>query len=149
MELKKKNYDETFKKDHILNCLTEVKDLFKENYRNETILHIIVNKYLIDDKIYLSYDDNLQCDEFALEIQFISISDELINDLNKILENYQINIIKYFDGNYIKNLFKNIDFDFSEIAHKIKGGYNLNEVIVIPKNSKKQGFFEKFFQLFS
>ena len=147
--IKKKNYDETFKKDHILNCLTEVKDLFKENYRNETILHIIVNKYLIDDKIYLSYDDNLQCDEFALEIQFISISDELINDLNKILENYQINIIKYFDGNYIKNIFKNIDFDFSEIAHKIKGGYNLNEVIVIPKNSKKQGFFEKFFQLFS
>ena len=147
--IKKKNYDKTFKKDHILNCLTEVKDLFKENYRNETILHIIVNKYLIDDKIYLSYDDNLQCDEFALEIQFISISDELINDLNKILENYQINIIKYFDGNYIKNLFKNIDFDFSEIAHKIKGGYNLNEVIVIPKNSKKQGFFEKFFQLFS
>ena len=28
-------------------------------------------------------------------------------------------------------------------------GYNTNEVSIIPKNVKKLGFFEKFFQLFS
>ena len=88
-------------------------------------------------------------DQFALEIEIISISIEKINHLNKILENYQINIIKYLDGAYLNNFFKNVDLDISEMAHKINSGYNLNEVTVVPKNSKKPAFFEKFFQLFS
>ena len=49
----------------------------------------------------------------------------------------------------INNFFKNVDLDISEMAHKINSGYNLNEVTVVPKNSKKPAFFEKFFQLFS
>ncbi len=147
--IKKKNYNISSNKEHIINSLTEVKDLFKENYRNEKIMHMIVSKYLINNKIYLTYEDDLQCDQLALEIQIISISVEKINDLNKILENYQINIIKYFDRTYLSDFFKNVDLDISEMAHKINGGCNLNEVIVVPKNSKKQAFFEKFFQLFS
>ena len=147
--IKKKNYNVSNKKDHIINSLTEIKDLFKLNYRNQKIIHMFVNKYLINDKIYLSYEDNLKYDKIALEIQIISISVEKINDLNKILEDYQINIVKYFDYIYIKNFFEKLDLDISEMAHKIKGGYNLNEVMVVPKNSKKQAFFEKFFQLFS
>ncbi len=147
--IKKKNYNISHNKDQIINSLTEAKDLFKENYRNEKIMHMIVNKYLINGKIYSFYEDDLQYDQIALEIQFISISDKKIHDLNKILENYQINIIKYFDSTYIKNFFQNTDFDISEMAHKIKGGCNLNEVMVVPKNIKKQAFFEKFFQLFS
>ena len=35
------------------------------------------------------------------------------------------------------------------MAYKILNGCNENEVMVIPKNTKKIGFFEKFFQLFS
>ena len=34
-------------------------------------------------------------------------------------------------------------------AYKIQNGHNDNEVKIIPKNIKKLGFFEKFFQLFS
>ena len=37
----------------------------------------------------------------------------------------------------------------STIAYKLKNGLNDNEVILIPKNVKNKGFFEKFFQLFS
>ncbi len=147
--IKKKNYSVSSNKDQIINSLTEIKDLFKENYRKEKIMHMVVNKYLINNKIYSSYEENLQCDQLALEIQIISISIKKINDLNKILENYQINIIKYFDRAYLNNFFKNIDIDISEMAHKINAGCNLNEVIVVPKNSKKPAFFEKFFQLFS
>ena len=58
-------------------------------------------------KNYLLFKENLKCDNFGLEIQFKSISNNIIYDLNKILENYQIKIIKYLDGNYIKNFFKN------------------------------------------
>ena len=55
----------------------------------------------------------------------------------------------YFDQNYIQSLFKGQNIDLSEMAHKSKFGFNNNEVSLIPKNIKKSGFFEKFFQLFS
>ena len=35
------------------------------------------------------------------------------------------------------------------MVYKIKDGFNDNEVKLVPKNTKKASFFEKFFQLFS
>ena len=146
--IKKKNYNNFINKEYLKNYLTEAKDLFKENYQDEKIMHIIVNKYIIDGKNYQSIDNNLECEQLGLEIQFKSISNSFIYDLDKILENYQIKIIKYLDGNYIRNFFKE-NIDVSEMAYKILAGYNENEVMVVPRNQKKQAFFERFFQLFS
>ena len=146
--IKKKNYNSFINIKNLRNHLTEAKDLFKENYQNEKIMHIIINKYLIDGKNYHSIDNNMECEQLGLEIQFISISNSFINDLDKILENYQIKIIKYLDGNYIRNYFKE-NIDISEMTYKILNGFNENEVMIIPRNHKKVGFFERFFQLFS
>ena len=146
--IKKKNYNSFINIKNLKNLLIEAKDLFKENYQNEKIMHIIINNYLIDGKNYRSIDNNLKCEQLGLEIQFISISNSFINDLDKILENYQIKIIKYLDGNYIRNSFKE-NIDISEMTNKILNGYNENEVMIIPRNHKKVGFFERFFQLFS
>ena len=66
---------------------------------------------------------------------------------NKVLENYQINITKCLDGNYIKN-FNKEEIEISKMAFKILNGCNVNEVMVVQKNTKKLGFFEKFFNLF-
>ena len=93
--IKKKNYNISLTKKYLKNCLIEVKDLFRENYQNQEIMHMIIKKYLINGKIYPSYEENLQCDHLALEIEFKSVSNDIIHDLNKILENYQIKIIKY------------------------------------------------------
>ena len=32
--------------------LTDVKDLFKENYNQYKLIHMIINKYIIDGKSY-------------------------------------------------------------------------------------------------
>ncbi len=34
------------------------------------------------------------------------------------------------------------------MVYKVRNGFNANEAVIVPKNSKKTGFFEKFFQLF-
>ena len=47
-----------------------------------------------------------------------------------------------------KNIIK-IDKNLNEIDYGKYEGFNFNEVKLIPKYSKKKGFFEKFFQLFS
>ncbi len=146
--IKQKNYQISKSNVYLQSSITNAKDLFKENYPNEKIMHIIINNYLIDGKNHVYLQDNLEYRELNLVIQFKSISDEIIHNLNKLLQNYQINIIKFIDGNYVKNFF-NKDIEISKMAYDILNGCNANEVIVVPKNTKKLGFFEKFFQLFS
>ena len=102
---------------------------------------------MIDGKNYSYLQDNLKCEQLNLEIQFKSISNEIIYSLNKVLKNYQINITKYADGDYVKNFFNN-DLEISKMTFDILNGCNENEVMVIQKNTKKSGFFEKFFNLF-
>ena len=147
--IKKKNYDKKINKEYLENSITEVKDLFKENYKNQIIMHIIVNKFLINGSNYSLSRYNLTGNQLNLEIQFKSISNDIINDFNKVLENYQIKVIKYLDGRYLRNFLQNGNIDIAEMAHKILDGYNENEVMIVAKNPKKHDFFEKFFQLFS
>jgi len=146
--IKQKNYQPSKSKVYLQSSITNAKDLFRENYPDKKIMHIIINNYLVDGKNYLYLRDNLEHKQINLVIQFKSISRDIIHNLNKVLENYQIIITKYLDGNYVKN-FNKEDIEISKKAFNILNGANENEVIIIEKNTKKLGFFEKFFQLFS
>tara|TARA_B100001939_G_scaffold333969_1_gene334478 strand:+ start:32 stop:730 length:699 start_codon:yes stop_codon:yes gene_type:complete len=145
--IKQKNYEPSKTKIFLQSSITNAKDLFKENYPDEKIMHIIIKNYLIDGKKYSYLQDNLDCEHFNLEVQFKSISNEIIQNLNKVLKNYQINITKCVDGNYVKNFFNN-DIEISKMTFDILNGSNENEVMFVQKNTKKLGFFEKFFNLF-
>jgi len=146
--IKKKNYNITVTKEYLENLLVEAKDLFRESYHKQEIIHMTINKYFMNGETYSLFEENLKIDNFGLEINFKSISRNTIYDLNKILENYQIKITKFLDGSYIKANFSK-DMDIAEMSYKILCGYNQNEVIFVPKSTKKLAFFEKFFQLFS
>ena len=146
--IKKKNYNISVTKEYLENSLVEAKDLFRESYHNQEIIHMMVNKYFMNGETYSLFKENLKTDHFALEINFKSISRNTINDLNKILEYYQIKITKFLDGSYVKANFSK-DMEIAEMSYKILCGYNQNEVIFVPKSTKKLAFFEKFFQLFS
>ena len=147
--LKKKNYGEKINKYYLESSLSELKALFKENYQNNKIMHFIVNKYLIDGVNYTSFDEEVNGEEMCIEVNFISISNILIKKISNVLEKYQIKIDHLFEMKYIKNLFEEEHLDLSLIAFKIQNGHNQNEITLVPKSTKKRGFFEKFFQLFS
>ena len=102
----------------------------------------------MNGKTYSLFEESSKCDHLALEIHFKSISNNIIYDLNKILENYQIKITKYLDGSYIKSNFYE-EKELAEMCYRILSGQNSNEVIFVSKSTKKLAFFEKFFQLFS
>ena len=147
--LKKKNYQKNNYQKNLENTLTDAKDLFKENYQNYKIMHIIINSYIIDGKYHKKLTDNLKPDTICIEVQFISISNKLISDINKVVKTYQINIISYLDQNYINRTLEDNKIDLPKKAHLVRDGFNENEVQVVPKKHHKTGFFEKFFQLFS
>ncbi len=147
--LKKNNYEKNLSIPYIKNIVTEAKDLFKENYHHEKIMHIVIEKYLIDGNEYSQFINNFRCDYLCLEIKFIYISNDLILEIEKAMERYQIKVNNFMCENYIRSMFVENDIELSLMAHKILTGHNENEVSVVPKNPKKIGFFEKFFQLFS
>ncbi len=147
--IKKKNYDEKINKHYLENCLSELKDLFKENYQNNKIIHFTINRYLIDGVNYSSFDKEIDGEDMCVEVNFISISNIMIKEISNVLEKYQIKIDRLFEKKYIKNLFEGEHLDLSLIAFKIQSGHNRNEIALVPKAEENRGFFERFFQLFS
>tara|TARA_B100001121_G_C18664939_1_gene610826 strand:+ start:971 stop:1675 length:705 start_codon:yes stop_codon:yes gene_type:complete len=147
--IKKKIYEKNINKIYLENVLTEAKDLIKETNQNQKIIHILVKNYIIDGVNHSKFNCDMVCDNLCLEIEFILIQNNITLEIEKILEKYQIKAIKYIDYKYLNFFFKGNDLKVSEMAYKIHNGINENEVLVVPKNYKKQGFFEKFFQLFS
>ena len=149
ISIKKKNYTGEITSVILESMLTDVKDLFKENYNQYKLIHMIIDKYIIDGVSYSSLQDQISNDEICLEIKLISIPNLLILEIENILKKYQIQVNNFLDKGYVKDFFLDKQLDISQMAHKLKNGMNKKEVQITSKYTKKIGFFEKFFQLFS
>ena len=145
ISIKKKNYKKDIDQKHLENSLVEVKDVFRENYKDQIIMHMII---AYNDK----NENNLQLnndDCLFLEVNFISIPSNFTFYFDKLLENHQIKITRYMSGNYIKSYFGEDVTELSMMANKLNNGLNKNEIQLVSKSIENRGFFEKFFQLFS
>ena len=137
ISLKKKNYEKNIDQKQLEKSLVEIKNIFRENYLNETIMHmIVVNNKNNDDYLFL-------------EVNFISISNNFTFYFDKVLESHQIKISRYMSCRYIKSYIYEDSTELFTMANKLNNGFNKNEVQLISKNVENIGFFEKFFQLFS
>jgi len=148
ISIKKKNYEENINQKYLENNLIEIKGIFRENYKDHIIMHmIIVNNDLNENNFLINSTD--VNDNIYLEVNFISISNRFTFIFDKLLEDHQIKIRKYMSGNYIKSFFNESSTELSAVANKLNNGLNQNEVVLISKHIENKGFFEKFFQLFS
>ena len=149
ISLKKKNYEKSENQKQLENSLVEVKDIFKENYQDLIIMHMII----VEKENNFSLDNTNNNDDYLfLEVNFISIPNKFTFYFDKLLENHQINIKRYMSGDYIKSFFDTESKESMELfvmANKLNDGLNKNEVKLISKSKENRGFFEKFFQLFS
>ena len=149
ISLKKKNYEKNIDQKQLENSLVEVKDIFKENYQDLIIMHMIIVE---KQNSFLLNNTNNKDDYLFLEVNFISIPNNFTFNFNKLLENQQIKIKRYMSGSYIKSFFDKESRESLELfvmANKLNDGLNKNEVQLVPKGKENKGFFEKFFQLFS
>ena len=145
----KKKIENKVSKESLTNTLIKLKNLINENYKNQTIMHILTNNQLVHDNIETSLIENEDTNSQCLEVSFITISNDLIFNLSKVLQEYQIKIPKFIDGKYVKSYFKDDKLELSLATHKLINGFNDNEVLIVPKNTENQGFFERFFNVFS
>ena len=124
---------------------------FKDSFKDKTIIHMLINKYLIDGREFSKIPQNLDCQIFSLDVTFISLSNQLIKELEMICEKYHISINKFVSAKYINEISQpsNNDEDIFLRTKRIMEGCNDNEVFISSKITRKKGFFERFFQLFS
>jgi len=149
ISFKKKNYEKNIYQKYLEKNLKEVKDIFRENYQNHNVMHmVIINKDKNENNL-LSNNDNINDDYLYLEVNFISIQDSFTFIYDKLLEKHQIRIEHYMSGGYIKSFLSENENELTKMANQINNGFNKNEVRLVSKNTKNKGFFERFFQLFS
>ena len=84
-----------------------------------------------------------------MDISFICLPDELVKHIEKTLKNFQISVSRILSGSYIDKFSNDKDINFFKMTSKIIDGHNKNEVNLVNKTTKNEGFFEKFFNLFN
>ncbi len=127
----KKKIENKVSKESLTNTLIKLKNLISENYKNQTIMHILTNNQLVHDDIETSLIENEDTNSQYLEVSFITISNDLIFNLSKVLQEYQIKIPKFIDGKYVKSYFKDDKLELSLATHKLINGFNDNEVLIV------------------
>ena len=149
ISMKQNNFNELILDSKLKHLLNEARNQCMKTIEDNKIIHMIIERYNIDNNSYFYLPNNLKCHSFSLDIRFISLSKNFIKDLEKVLKNYQISINQFISAEYVRRFSKNDDFDLFKMSMKIIYGYNKNEVKFISKTKKNKGFFEKFFDFFS
>ena len=114
--------------------------------KNLTIIHVIINKYVIDDKVYNFFPNYKKFTKIILEIEFICLNKILIEKVKKLFNECKIDVKKIVSYDYAKKFLNNIKDDTLCLsAYEILNGANQSEVILTENTSKKHSLFDKIF----
>ncbi len=149
LSIKKNNNGNLINSEALIHPLSDLKNLCHSNLLNKKIIHFFIEKYVIDNKFYTSLPENVKCNIFSLDTEFICLSKNLIENIEKTLKKYHISLIQILSASYVEKFKDNTDNTIFTTASKIISGHNSNEVLLNSKIPKKQGFFERFFNFFN
>ena len=122
---------------------------FQKCEKNLTILHVIINKYVIDDKAYNFFPDYKKFSRIIIEIELICLNKILVEKVKKLFNECKIDVKKIVSYDYAKKFLNNIKDDTLCLsAYEILNGANQSEVILTENTPKKHSFFDKIFNFF-
>jgi hypothetical protein len=143
LETEKINYQ---KVNDLLNIL---KYQFTKYNNDEKIIHIRINKLLIDGMEKDLSFINKNFHNLILEVKFESLREQFVHTIKKSLSKYQILVEKILLASHIRETAQSQSSNIIIIADKIISGEDRNEVIWVKKKPIKYSFFEKFFNFFN
>jgi hypothetical protein len=147
ISIKKNNHENSVDISSLSYLLNEAKISCKKTIADRKIIHMIIDRYRINDDYYSNMPQVLQCKNFSLDVSFICLSNDLIYNFEKILKKYQISLNQIISADYAATL-SNDGEDIFDVSKNILDGYNQNEIMLVKKIHKNKGFFEKFFNFF-
>ena len=149
LSLKNKYNTNRIKEIDVIRLISDARQLITRNNKNCFVLHILVDKYIIDGKEYFEVPENLNYKEFIIDVSFITISDSIIKIFNRILEDCNIEVKKFISHQYSSRFADDNDPSPCVAAKKVNDGINPLEVKIQSPKAQKQGLFEKMFNFFN
>ena len=129
--------------------LFEAKNCSKKTFENLDILHMKIDKFYIDGIYFQTLPEKKNCRNLSIEICYICLPNRISKTIEDVLGKYQISLDRILSFDYLDSYLDNKNDNLFMTAQKILDGFNENEVHITDKNSKKLGFFERFFHFFN
>ena len=148
LSLKNKFSSNKIKDIDVVKLINDAKKLIIRNNKNCFILHILVDKYIVDGKEYFELPENLYYNEFIIDLSFITVQNSIIETLNRVLKDCNIEVKKIISHQYSNRFANKRDTSPCIAGKKVIEGINSSEVITRNDYSKKRGLFEKMLNFF-
>ncbi len=129
--------------------LVNIKDNVVENMKNFNLVHMIINKFIVNGSEYLDLPGKDIKDNLFLEMRFIFIRKHIVENFRKIFSKYEISIQNIFNYDYVNEFNYTNKSSIFDVADKLSKGLNQKEILFIKRPPKNKGFFEKFFNFFN
>ena len=149
LSLKNKYDSDKIKETDVVRLISDAKQQISRNNKDFAILHLLVDKYIVDGEEYLEFPENRSYKEFIIEISFITVQNSTVKTLNKIFKDCNIEVKKIISHQYSSSFAEKSDVSPCIAGKKVTDGINPSEVMMHNLYTKKQGLFEKMFNFFS
>ena len=149
LSLKNKYDSDKIEEADVVRLISDAKQQISRNNKDFVILHLLVDKYIVDGEEYLEFPENRSYKEFIIEISFITVQNSTVKTLNKIFKDCNIEIKKIISHQYSSSFAEKSDISPCIAGKKVIDGINPSEVMTHNLYTKKQGLFEKMFNFFS
>ena len=128
--------------------ILEAKSCCNKTLEGLDILHMNIDKFNIDGTYFETLPEKKNCNNLSIEVSYICIPKRISKTIEDVLRKYQISLDKILSLDYLNSFLDDKNDNLYLMAQKILDGFNENEVHITSENSKKSGFFERFFNFF-
>ena len=125
-----KNFDGTkLKKEDIKFIIQDAKQQILRSYQSQSIIHIIINNYKIDNVDYTFLPSNIICSELSIDVIFICLPKKNIKNIKEIFSKFNVSISNVSCSCYSKSISYKNNFVSSENILMIDMGFNKTSII--------------------
>tara|TARA_B100001057_G_scaffold453492_1_gene498343 strand:- start:11380 stop:12087 length:708 start_codon:yes stop_codon:yes gene_type:complete len=145
----KNTFDEKKLDEKVVSNLVKIGTQYFVNHEKSlSIIHIIINKYIIDGKNYNNMPSNIKFKKIILEIEVICLDKDLINKVSNLFKECKIQINKIVSFEYAKNFLYDDDKTMCISAKKVLSGVNKSEIKIQEIDQSKSIIFDRIFNFF-
>jgi len=135
--------------DSMHKLLLEAKSCCKKTLEDLDILHMKIDQFNIDGAYFKTLPKKKNCNNLSIDVSYICLPKKISKTIENVLRKYQISLDRMLSLDYLNSFLDDKNENLYATAQKILDGLNENEVFIADRNSKKLGFFEKFFNFFN
>ena len=129
--------------------ILEAKSCCNKTLEDLDILHMKIDKFYIDGTYFETLPEKKNCNNLSIDVSYICLPKKISKTIENVLRKYQISLDRMLSLDYLNSFLDDKNENLYATAQKILDGLNENEVFIADRNSKKLGFFEKFFNFFN